>query len=192
MFSLSAVACKFQSMPNMIYVGIPEESDLMDFYEEESKVAGISDMPMENEAMTVSRSRKHHLVVAFSGALDTVPHHEVVMKDEEDRLVGWDVPPGLAHEVEGRTDLTWLSDDFVIDPNAMCGEIRVVLVPQKLSFIGEEDGVADPVAMYPSPTTDSMIRCRYGITMDSKYVTVIVGFDELSCRSPGPGCNGLP
>lgn len=193
MFSVAAVVGKIRSMPNMIYADVPDESDLRAFYDEECKVAGISEMPMENEAMAVSRSRKHHIVVAFSGALDAVPHHEVVMKDSTGRIVGWDVPPELAHEVEGRTDLMWMCDDFVIDPNAMDGEVRVVLVPQKVSFIGEEDGVADPVAMYPSPSTDMMIRERYGITRDSKYVTVIIGFDELrSCRGPCPDRSGLP
>ena len=179
MFSISEVVGKLGSMPQIVSVYIPDESDIRTFYEEESRVSTISDMPMENEAMAVSKSRKHHLIVVFTEGLGNSPHHEVVMKDGDGNLVGWDVPPGLEYEVEGRDDLVWMSEDFVIDPSAMEGEIRVVLVAQRLTVIGEDDGVRDPVAMFPSPSTDMMIRERYGITLDSRCATAIVGFDEV-------------
>ena len=136
MFSISEVVGKLGSMPQIVSVYIPDESDIRTFYEEESRVSTISDMPMENEAMAVSKSRKHHLIVVFTEGLENSPHHEVVMKDGDGNLVGWDVPPGLEYEVEGRDDLVWMSEDFVIDPSAMEGEIRVVLVAQRLTVIG--------------------------------------------------------
>ena len=172
MFSISEVVGKLRSMPQIVSVYIPDESDIRIFYEEESRVSTISDM-------AVSKSRKHHLIVVFTEGLENSPHHEVVMKDGDGNLVGWDVPPGLEYEVEGRDDLVWMSEDFVIDPSAMEGEIRVVLVAQRLTVIGEDDGVRDPVAMFPSPSTDMMIREMYGITLDSRCATAIVGFDEV-------------
>ena len=65
MFSISEVVGKLGSMPQIVSVYIPDESDIRTFYEEESRVSTISDMPMENEAMAVSKSRKHHLIRGF-------------------------------------------------------------------------------------------------------------------------------
>lgn len=179
MFRLSEVAEKLASFPGVLSVEIPEASDLEAFYAEEGSVGSIADMPLENEAMEVSRSRRHHIILAVLDGFDSVPHHEVVMKDETGRTVGWDVPPGLEHEVEGRDDLIWMGEDFVIDPAAMEGEIRTVIVAQEMDLIGEEDGVKNPVVMYPSPSTDRMIRERYGIPDDPRYATAVVAFDEL-------------
>ncbi len=179
MFRISEVAEKLASFPGVISVEIPEASDLEVFYTEEGNVESIADMPLENEAMEVSRSRKHHLILTVLDGFDNTPHHEVVMRDGTGRTVGWDVPPGLEHEIEGRDDLIWMGDDFVIDPAAMEGEIRTVLIAQELDLIGEEDGVKDPVVMYPSPSTDRLIRERYGIPDDPKYATAVVAFDEM-------------
>lgn len=75
MFSISEVVGKLGSMPQIVSVYIPDESDIRTFYEEESRVSTISDMPMENEAMAVSKSRKHHLIVVYSIKSRSVEDH---------------------------------------------------------------------------------------------------------------------
>jgi len=179
MTSVPRVLDKLRAIPSVERAEELGESLFTRMCGEESEVSTSSGMPLENRALKETMSRREHVCVLFGKPFDTPDHHEVLMMNEKDQIVGFDVPAGMRSKYEGREDLVWMSEDFAMDPNSIGGEIRVVLVAQELSCIGKEDGAERPVAMYPSPSTDMLLRSALSFDRSGKYATAVVSFDTL-------------
>lgn len=179
MDSVGKVVEKLRKMKQLRNVIVPTDEELKAFFETEASIGTQSGMPMINASLRESMKRKHHLVLAQSDAIEHTPHHLMTMIAPDGTTVGFDVPKGLEYEVEGREDLVWLSEDFVLDPNGSIGEVTVVMHPYPVSILGAEEGVKDAVLMFPAPSVDIMIRDTYNIGRSVEYSTAILSFDEL-------------
>lgn len=174
------IIMKLKTMPHVIDAFVPDESDIDEFFTAESQVVPGSGIQVRNDALTESMKRGGHIcVVQDEPFFDRVPHHSMTWVTPEGDIIGYDVPPDLRHEVEGRDNLIWISSDFAMEPIPYPGDITLVMHPAPIRVIGKEDGVKDVISMFPSPPVDSMIRERYGITKSHDYATSILSFNEL-------------
>ena len=152
---------------------------LKEAFDEEKQVTESSfGMPLVNRALEECL-KKHVFVCLFCDYGFELPtDHVMIMEDGNGNIVGFDIPPGQCDQYTDRADITYLSDDFVMLPEAACDEIRIVMLPQKVKCIDEKNGVKDPVLFYPATTTDGILKKRFGIDpASSDLASVIMAFD---------------
>ena len=178
------VLAELRSLPNMIKCRVPDKRDLERVFREEAEAKTSSGMPLENRALAECMGRRNHIFAGFRDEFDPVPYVSVQMEDADGNIVGQQIPISDRPKYEGREDLVWLSDDFWMDTAAMGGEIKVVLVPQHLTVIGGGDGISDPVAMYPSPPADSIMRGVLGVGDDPSTATAVIGYNRRGLNGP--------
>ncbi|MCQ2079051.1 MAG: hypothetical protein MJZ38_03215 [archaeon] len=174
---VTAAAEKLLSTGKLHALFVPTEAELERFFEMEASIQTGSGMPLVNLSLQEAMRRRHHLVIVQREIIDRVPHHNMTMVDSEGTVVGFDVPDDLRHEVEGRDDLVWLSEDFVMDPSKGVGEVSIVLHPYPITIIGEDEGVRDAVLMFPAAPVDDLIRDTYGVPHTREFNSAIVSFD---------------
>ncbi len=174
------VAAKLRTLPHVLEVIIPDDYYVEEVFLAESQVKSGSGFLMRNDALTESRKRSRHLIVLQDQPyFDRVPHHSMTWVTPEGMVIGFDVPPDLRHEVEGRDNLIWISSDFAMEPIPYPGDLTIVMHPAPIRVIGRDEGVADAISMFPSPPVDSMIRRKYGIVSDRSLATTIVSFNDI-------------
>lgn len=157
-----------------------DEETLRMVVDEESQVTTTIGMPMENRAMAECLKRSTFVCVFCEYAFEVPTDHVMIMVDGSGNIMGHDIPRGKAAEYAGRTDVTWLSDDFVMYPDAMGDDIKVVMLPQDVNVIGEREGAVKPVMVYPSTTTDIILKKRFGVdAVTSKLASALLAFDLL-------------
>lgn len=177
---LEAVVSKLKSMEHVVDVFVPEDEDLQDFFEKESETKAGSGLILRNDSLEEAKKRTRHLcVVQDRESFDNTPHHLITWETTDGKLMAYDVPPNLREEVEGRKDLIWLSDNFVMEPIPYASDIVCVMHPSPINVVGEDEGVKDVIALYPSPPADKMIRDRYNIENTWDYATRIVSFNMV-------------
>ncbi len=176
---LETVVSKLKSMEHVVDVFVPEEEDLEQFFEKESQVEPGSGIALRNDSLIEAKKRARHLcVVQDRESFDNTPHHLVTWETTDGHTMAYDVPPGMRKELENRKDLIWLSDNFVMEPIPYESDIVCVMHPSPINVVGENDGIKDVIAMYPSPPVDQMIRDRYDIADSWDYATRILSFNE--------------
>ena len=178
------VLAELRALPNMIKCLVPDERDLERVFGEEAESKTSSGMPLDNRALTECMGRSNHIFAVFRDEFDPVPYASVQMEDALGNIVGQQIPLSERPKYEGREDLIWLSDDFWMCTSAMGGDIKVVLVPQRLTVIGGADGISDPVAMYPSPPADRIMREVLGVEDDPSTATAVIGYNRGARSGP--------
>lgn len=149
-------------------------------FDEEGTVGCSSGFPLENEALAVSEKLRHHVLVVYGDMFDEVHDSSVEMRDGSGRRVGWIAEDKDIPELSKRGDLIVMSGNFVVTEDfAELKDVHMVLPVQHLGVIGEAEGVKGQIAMFPSPSTDDLLRTRFRIPKDSALATAIVSFDEL-------------
>lgn len=179
MDSLGKVAEKLRSFPQIFAFFIPTEEELERFFQLEGTMSTSSGMPLINLSLDEAMKRKHHICIAQKEMIDPGIHHNMTMIDSDGKTIGFDVPEELEYEVEGRDDLVWLSEDFVLDPNASVGEVSMVLHPFPIEVIGNEEGACNAILMFPAAPTDDLMRDTYGLEHTKEYSFAMLSFDDL-------------
>ncbi len=157
---------------------VPTKDELEKFLALESTMSTSSGMPLVNRALEDARERTCHVIILQKGLMKHPPFHTMTMIDTLGNTVGFDVPDNLRHEVEGRDDLVWLSDDFVMDPNLCMGEVSMVLHSCPVSEFDDLPDVADMVLMFPATPVDELIRETYGVPKTREFNSAILSFNE--------------
>lgn len=147
--------------------------------EEEGSVRTSSGMPFQNLALDAFMAHSDFLCVFCTDDIEPSSDHVLAMMDGDDRMVGFDIPRGREAEFKDRQDLVWLSDDFAMYPNAFDGDVRMVMMPHKITIIGRSEGIVDPILFYPSTTVDQMLKRVYGIEDDLGLASALVSFDVI-------------
>ena len=72
------VVPKLKSLPHVVDVIVPDEVDVQDVFDAESKVKSGSGFLIRNEALIESKKRSRHLIVLQDQPyFDRVPHHSM-------------------------------------------------------------------------------------------------------------------
>ncbi len=98
----------------------------------------------------------------------------LVLMDNTGKIVGTNVPKCDMHLYENRDDVVWLSDDFVLFPDAKMDENERFVVPA-----APYPGLEEVKAVFASPTTSSdiLIKKEFNLDLEAKTSTVLLGFE---------------
>ena len=170
------------SMPGVIRVE-PLDGDMVDrVLETEMSISVVSGgMRLDNRGALECASMGGRFAM-FCDA--TFPRPDAVtmeMVDDRGELVGHDVPPGLRRAYEGRDDVCWLAEGFVLYPRRI-GPHDVTMVMRSAGM--RVPGVPENVEVrvfYPSPSSASLLGAPYGLD-DGRVSAALVGVGGLRRR----------
>lgn len=144
--------------------------------DEECHVVSSFGTPFENEALTECFSKDIALCIYCDYSFERPDDSILFLKDGEGRIMGQDVAASKKSEFEGKSNIVWLSDDFIMYPEADMGPgMRMVMVSQVYRGFSNEDGVSEAVVFFPATSTDCILKSRYGDCHDPQIATAIMG-----------------
>ena len=149
--------------------------------EEGSVTESFTGAPFVNRALKEVLKRSTAVCLFCGSAFEIPSDHVLIMEDMKGNVLGHDVPARMAGEMKDNPNLFWLSDDFVIYPDrANACDAVMVMLPQKVTSIGESEGVRDAVLLYPATTTDIMLRRHFGVSpCEPDIASAILAFDII-------------
>ncbi|MDR1404411.1 MAG: hypothetical protein LBJ20_02430 [Candidatus Methanoplasma sp.] len=157
-----------------------------DFYkevimEEGSITESSFGMPIVNRALEEALRRDVAICLFCDGTFEVPTGHVMVMEDGCGNRIGHDVPVCMMDDFKDDPEIFWLCDDFAIYPQkAESQETFMIMLPQNVESVGKEEGVKNPILLYPATTTDIMLRKHFGIPLDDpKLASAILAFDLL-------------
>jgi hypothetical protein len=151
---------------------------LNDLREEESKVKGSMGTGVINEGFNESLTREKVICIVKDKRFRPPPEPTVVLRGNDGALLGVEVFPHTAHMYEGRDDVAWMGDGFVLFPHiAVKGGESFVMPPIPFVELNEGNGCYDVISCSPAPTSDLIIKKHYGLEDDPKLATILVAFN---------------
>ncbi len=174
------ISALLNSMPGVHKAVVPDNDVINEVFRREASIEDTTfGMPMDNRALKTCMKRSLHVVIFCDYVFELPTDHVMTMEDCDGNLVGYDIPVGKQEEYIDRTDIVWLSDDFVLLTGV--GDIdRVVMLPQKATCIGCAEGVSDPVIFYPATTTDIFLKDVFGMDKSTPSIaSALISFNPL-------------
>jgi len=160
----------------------PLEGELYDIVmAEEGSVTSATGMPLINRALKEVVKRSKAICIFCSSKFEPPMDHVMIMEDTDGNVVGHDIPVNMAHKYKNDENAIFISDDFVLYPDRTdMKDIAMVMLPQKVTSVGEAEGVKDAVLLYPATTTDVLLRKHFKIKMnDIDTASAILAFNIL-------------
>ena len=143
---------------------------------EESKNAGFG-CAYENRGLVESRSRDIKVCVFSDGFLETPTEMTSVMVDKTGEIYGHDVPHAMPRS-KVRDGGVWVTSTFVMYPDIIPkSELKFVVIPHGLSFLGEPEGVKDVIAYNPSRGADLYLKEAFGFQGPAKAMSTIIAMN---------------
>jgi hypothetical protein len=180
--TLDAVLEKLSREKGVDKVFVLDGDVLKKVLEEEGNITESSfGMPMENRALTECKKRGAFLCVFCDYSFELPTDHVMVMEDSDGNRVGHDVPECMCGKFNDDPDAVWMGDDFVMFPNlTTSGDIKVVMLPQEVKCLSEEDGAGSPILMNPATTTDMLLRSHFGVRSDKPDIaSAVLAFNPV-------------
>ncbi|MCL2607894.1 MAG: hypothetical protein FWD92_05025 [Methanomassiliicoccaceae archaeon] len=151
---------------------------LNELREEESKVKGSMNISILNEGFNEALKRENVICIVKNKTFRPPPEPTVILRSDDGHIMGEEVFPHTMHLYEGREDLIWMGDAFVVFPTvAAKGGETFVMPPIPFVELNESNGCFDVISCSPAPTSDVMIKKHYGLEDDPKLATILVAFD---------------
>jgi len=150
-------------------------------FAEEASVRTMAGVPLDNVALQDCMKRKYLLCVIGSPG-HSVPDGDIVkIVDGNGHILGRHVPKSQKDKYKSEKGYIWLSDDFVISPDELTIlDMRVKLMPVSVDFLGSAEGVESCSMMFPSSTTDMLIKDLMGMSCDPVHFTALLSVDFIS------------
>jgi hypothetical protein len=172
-----------RSLPGVIDYALLDEkfrSDIFDL-ETTAEMNGAAGglMPFVNTGVWETFKRKHCFILVVNSSMVILePTRDVVyICDQKGNTIGEYLTPERQKEMKGRTDVSFLSEDFVLYLDVMPeGEPYFVLPPIPFKFLDCIKGVKNVISGSISTLSDDMVRDRLGYAQ-TKHWTHLVGFD---------------
>jgi hypothetical protein len=135
-------------------------------------------MEVKNEGLEQCLHRRYVLCILKNKQFRPPPEPTVQLLADEGTVIGTEVLPGQHGQYQGRDDILWLCEDFVVYMDRQPTKREYFFMPP-VSFpeLQDIDGVDNIVSCSPSPLGDIIIKNRYGIEDDPKNATILVGFN---------------
>ena len=148
--------------------------------EEEAKVRGTMDIGVVNEGFNEALEREKVICIVKDKRFRPPPEPTVVLRGDDGAILGLEVFPHTAHLYEGREDIIWMGDAFIVFPHvAVKGGEAFVMPPIPFVELHEGNGCADVISCSPAPTSDVRIKKYYGLVDDPKLATILVAFNKI-------------
>ena len=145
---------------------------------EESKNTGLG-CKYENRGLVESRNRDLRVCVFSEGFLETPTEMMTVMTDDTGEIYGHDVPYAMSRS-KIRDGGVWVTSTFVMYPDIIPkSELRFVVIPHGLKFLGEQEGVKDVIAYNPSRGADLYLREAFGFKGPANTMSTIIAMNYI-------------
>ena len=153
---------------------------LADLQKEESTVRAMGNIEVDNQGFTQALTRDSVICIVKDPRFRPPPEPTVILVAKNGEVIGEEVFPFTAKKYEGRDDVVWLSDGFVLFPEikAVGGE-QFVMPPVSFPELNESNGCKDVISCSPAPTSDLMIKKHYGLVDTPKLASVLVAFNRI-------------
>lgn len=151
---------------------------------EESGVTGaMGAVPVINTGLRDCIERDVRLALVVTDGFWLPEYRSMRMVDGSGRVVGHSVTRSEIPDYAGRDDVVFLSDDFVMYPDALADgtpsmELLSAPYPGEGGWIPEE---MSPVIWYPCTTSSDLILSHYGVPFEGN-ATVIMALNLPGCR----------
>lgn len=148
--------------------------------QEESKVRAMGNIEVDNRGFNEALKRENVICIVKDPRFRPPPEPTVILESKAGDIIGEEVFPFTAKKYEGRTDIVWLSDGFVLFPQIQTiGGEQFVMPPVSFPELNESNGCKDVVSCSPAPTSDLMIKNHYGLVDNPKLASVLVAFNRI-------------
>ena len=131
----------------------------------------------ENRGLVESRTRDLKVCVFSDGFLEAPTEMTSVMVDCTGEVYGHDVPHSMPRS-KVRDGGVWVTSTFVMYPDVIPkSELRFVVIPHGLTFLGEQEGVKDVIAYNPSRGADHYLREAFGFKGPANTMSTIIAMN---------------
>lgn len=151
----------------------------------ESSIMQVSGgMRIECSGMGVCSSMGTVLVLFCDDGFPRPSEVTMEMVDDRGTVIGQDVPLAMRGSFEGRDDVCWISDGFVLFPRRIDShfDVRMVLHESRVHVPDAGPGV-DARVFYPSPESANLLNSWFGMSCRGMS-TLIMGVDGLDASVP--------
>ena len=167
-----------RSLKGVKYAFYLDQAILEQLREEESKVRGSANIPVNNEGFTESLKREC-VICIIKSQFRPPPEPTVVLRSGDGKIIGEEVFPWTRDKYLGRTDIVWLFDSFILFPNVEAnGGEYFVMPPIPFPELNEGNGCRDVISCSPAPTCDKMIREYANLPEDTHLASILVAFNR--------------
>lgn len=180
---LQQVEGTVRSLPGVIDYVLLDETLRRDIFDLETSAeangAAGGLMPFINTGVWETLKRKHCFILVVNSSTVILGHTRdvVYICDKKGQTIGEYLTPERQEEMRDRTDVSFLSDDFVLYLDVVPeGEPYFVLPPIPFQFIDHIEGVKNVISGSISTLSDDMVRNRTGHAL-TKHWTHLVGFN---------------
>jgi len=144
----------------------------------ESGVKATLDIEVRNTGLDECLRRKHVVGIIKDRTFRPPPGPTVLLMGDNGAVLGEEILPGERKRFEGKEDIVFLSDDFVVYTDRKAAKQEYFLMPP-ISFpeIEKVPGVKNVVSCSPTALGDVLVRTSHNLEDDSRLASVLVGFD---------------
>lgn len=150
---------------------------------EESGVSGaMGFMPVRNSGLGDCRERGVRLALVVTDGFWVPDARAMRMVDGSGRVVGHSIARSEAPEFMSRQDVVFLSDDFVMYPDAL-SDSSTVMELMSIPYRGRGGWIPEelsPVIWYPCSSSSDRMAAYFGVSPEGN-ATAILAFNPPGC-----------
>ena len=168
-----------KGMRGVQYAFYLEDNVLQELKDEEATVKSTLNIGVMNEGFNQALERDRVICIVKDARFRPPPEPTVILRGDDGLLLGMEVFPHNAKEYQGREDIIWLSDGFVVFPEIKAEKSEsFVMPPVSFPELNPDNGCYDVVSCSPSPTSDVIIKKHMGLKDDPKLASILVAYNE--------------
>ena len=164
----------------VIDIMVMDDDTSMSVMDIEHSVKTRTDHDYQNVGYDIAMKKTYRICVFFSQGYLFEKRSVLKLMTSDGTIMGTNLRPEEIPEYRKRTDVIWISDDFVVFPNIVGkGEESFVLYPAEVPEISESaPGCIGPIIVSPTTSSDALLKKVSGIPLAGNVFTSIIAFDE--------------
>ncbi len=150
-----------------------------DVWDTEKAVRTKMDTGYRNDGYNVAMERAHRVCVFYDQTYIFGKRSILKLMTSDGTVMGTNVMPSEMDEFRARDDVLWVSEDFVVFPDVVgSGEEAFVLLPFPMEEVEQNvPGVSSAIGSSPTPSSDKILKKRFGKPQVLGLNTMIIAFD---------------
>ncbi|MDD1766967.1 MAG: hypothetical protein LUQ27_00170 [Methanomassiliicoccales archaeon] len=144
----------------------------------ERGVKATLDIEVRNTGLDECLGREDVVGIIKDKTFRPPPEPTVLLMGDNGVVLGEEILTGQREKFEGKSDLLFLSDDFVVYTNRKGAKHEYFLMPP-ISFpeIEKIRGVKNVVSCSPTALGDVLVRTSHDLEDNPRLASVLIGFD---------------
>lgn len=169
-----------KGMKGSVHVFKLDDQSRRKLVEIESEVKATLGISCMNQGVEECLERQHVIVVIKDSRFRPPPEPTVLLVADQGELVlGREIFPHERGEYEGKANVVFLSQDFIVFTDRMPRSRECFLMPPvPFPEVAELPEVSDVVSCSPSPPADMYVRAVHGLPDDPKLASILIGFNN--------------